>query len=174
MDVAYSEGISGTILMETSNKINSDFKTEFGLNLISADAMLDIPTGKKSSLQLSARKSINSVIETSPYKKYYDKAFQNSKILNDSENVINSNDEFSFYDINARWLYDINPNDNIRVNFLNFDNNLLFFENALINNIEESKRVAQPNGIWQEGLTTTEFGMINFRLIFKYALQITL
>lgn len=146
-DAIFSEGISGTILMETSNSVNNEFKTEIGLNLINADAMIDIPTSKNSSLQLSARKSINNLIETPTYKQYYDKAFQDSEILNDNENVIKSDDEFSFYDVNVRWLYEISPYDKIRVNFLNFDNNLLFFENAFVDGIEESKEssAAQRN-----------------------------
>ena len=138
-DADLSEGVSGTILMNTDHELATKTKTELGLNLINADVFFDTPIGESSSLQLSARKSINNLIETPTYKQYFDKAFQNTELLQDSENVIKSDDEFSFYDVNARWLYEITPYDKIRVNFLLFDNNLFFLENAIVEGVEESK-----------------------------------
>ncbi|MDT0552651.1 TonB-dependent receptor [Urechidicola vernalis] len=138
-DADLSEGVSGTILMNTDSELNTKTKTEIGLNLINADVFFDTPIGDQSSLQLSARKSINNLIETPTYKQYFDKAFQNTELLQDSDNVIKSDGEFSFYDVNARWLYEITPYDKIRVNFLLFDNNLFFLENAVVDGEEASK-----------------------------------
>ncbi len=133
------DGVSGTILMFTDDELTHKLKTSIGINLINADAFLDIPLGKKSSVQVSTRKSISNWIKTPSYKQYFEKAFQNTEVVNNSENVINSDDEFSFYDVNMRWLYQMTPNDKIRVNLLNFSNELFFLENAFVSGLEESK-----------------------------------
>ena len=110
-NASLSEGVSGTILMNTDQEVSHEFEAEVGLNLINADALLNIPTSKNSSLKLASRKSINGLIKTPTYQQYFDKAFQNSEVVNGSENVIHSDDDFSFYDVNARWLYDISDSD---------------------------------------------------------------
>lgn len=135
----YTDGVSGTILMHTDSKVNQEFSAEIGLNLINADALIDMPIGQKSSVQLSARKSINELWKTPTYEQYFDRIFQNTEVIDGSEDVINTDDEFSFYDINARWLYDITPDDNIRVNLLRFSNDLVFLENAIVDGEEESR-----------------------------------
>lgn len=159
-----SEGVSGTILMNTEGQLTEKIKTEVGLNLINADVFLDMPIGEKSSIQLSGRKSINNLVETPTYKQYFDKVFQNTELLQDSENVIKSDDEFSFFDINVRWLYEITPYDKIRVNFLLFDNNLFFLENAVVSDEEASKESSATqknlaggiayNRIWNDWFST--------------------
>ena len=170
----YTNGVSGTIDMRTENEVNTQLKGGIGLNLINLDGYLDIPIGN-SSLQLSARKSINEVFETPTYKQYFDKAFQDTEVVNSNNNVINSNDKFSFYDTNLRWIYDLNDYDQLSVNFMNSHNNLVFLENALINNVSESREssVTQNNlaaGInytrkWNKYLKTTlQFYGSNYNL----------
>lgn len=182
-DANYSEGVSGTILMETDQLLTTKTTTEIGLNLINADVFVDAPIGDKSSVQLSARKSINNFIETPTFKQYFDKVFQNTELLQDSENVINTDDEFSFFDVNVRWLYEITPYDKIRVNFLLFDNNIFFLENAIVDGEEESKESSASqknlaggityNRVWNDWFTTglqlysTKYNLesINFDII---------
>lgn len=134
-----SEGVSGTVLMTTSQKVSKEFSAEVGLNLINADALIDLPISKKSSIQLAGRKSINSIVKTPTYKQYFDKAFQNSEVVKGSENVIHSDDDFSFSDLNVRWLYDITDYDKLSMNFILFNNNVVFSENAIVDGVEESK-----------------------------------
>lgn len=134
-----TDGVSGTILMRTNSEVNHSFAAEFGLNMINADALVDFPIGNNSSVQLSARKSINEVWQTPTYKQYFDKAFQDTEVIEGSEDVLNTDDEFSFYDVNVRWLYDPTGDDKIRVNLLKFSNNLVFLENAIVDDVEQSK-----------------------------------
>lgn len=159
-----TDGVSGTILMFTDDKLNHKFKTAIGLNLINADALLDIPLGKYSSVQLSARKSISDFLQTPTYKQYFEKAFQNTEVVNNSENVINSNDKFSFYDVNIRWLYHLSQYDKIRINLLTFNNKLFFLENAFVGGNEESRESSASqnnlaagifyNRIWSDRFST--------------------
>jgi hypothetical protein len=138
-DANLSEGVSGTILMNTDQKVSHEFEAEFGLNLINIDALLNVPIAHNSSLKLASRKSINNLIKTPTYQQYFDKAFQNSEVVNGTENVIHADDDFSFYDLNVQWLYDVTIYDKISANFILFNNNLVFSENALIDGVEESK-----------------------------------
>ncbi len=171
-------GVSGTIFMFTDDELTHKLKTAVGINLINADILLDIPLGENSSVQISGRKSISDWVETPPYKQYFEKAFQNTEVVNNSENVLNSNDEFSFYDINIRWLYHITPYDNIRVNLLAFSNKLLFLENAFVSGQEESKEsnVSQNNlaaGIFYNRIWNDRFSTDLQFYTTKYLLEST-
>ena len=53
-DAKYSDGVSGTIAMKTDDKISNKFAANIGVNFINADALIDIPLGSKSSLQLAS------------------------------------------------------------------------------------------------------------------------
>ncbi len=130
---SYGDGVSSVIAMNTSNKINTELTTSLGLNMISIDGYLDTPLGKKSSLQLSARKSISELLKTPTYDQYFDKAFQNSEVVNRMGNMFSSDDEFSFYDISLRWLYQLSPKDLLKANALIIRNELIFKENVILN-----------------------------------------
>ncbi|WP_143915350.1 TonB-dependent receptor [Aquimarina algiphila] len=152
---SYGGGVSSIISMNTSNEINKERDISLGINMISIDGYIDTPLGKKSSLQLSMRKSISEVLETPTYTQYFDKAFQDSEVLNTTDNTFNTNDDFSFYDISLRWLYQLTPQDLIKVNALVIRNNLDFQENATINqvNIARESNVNQNNStgsIWYQ------------------------
>ena len=134
--VDLTDGVSGTIAMKTDTKINHTFNGSIGINFINSDGFIDMPLGKKSSLQLSARKAINEWVSTTPtYKKYFDRILQDTEV----NTVIDQNISFDFHDISSRWLYDISDKDQLRINFLNVDNRLVFNETATVNDLETSK-----------------------------------
>ena len=146
----YGDGVSSVIAMNTSNEIQQHPDASVGLNMISTDAYIDLPLGTKSSLQLSARKSISEVLETPTYKQYFDKAFQDSEVVNRMENMFTTDDEFSFYDISARWLYQVSPKDLLKANALIMNNDLVFEENATLNEMI----VARESSAEQNNLAT--------------------
>jgi len=135
----YSDGISGTIAMQTDERINQKFVGSIGSNLIDANTFFDIPLGKKSSLQIAGRKSINDLVNTPTYEVYFDRISQDTEIENNETSVINSDQQFSFYDTTLRWIYRPSDNDLLRVNFININNELIFTENATIENEMESR-----------------------------------
>ena len=134
-DVAFTDGVSGTIAMYTEKKLNNSFKGNLGLNLIDANGFADVPLGKKSSLQLAARKSISNFTKTPTYDQFFKRISQNNELQND----INSDKEFDFYDASLRWIYKINESNELRLNFINVSNNLVFNENGIINAAETSR-----------------------------------
>jgi hypothetical protein len=138
-NVDLTEGVSGTISMKTDTKVNNSFSGNIGINFINSDGFVDVPIGKSSSIQVSARKAISDVLETPTYNSYFERIFQDTEVENNSAALINSNKHFDFYDTSMRWIYNITDDDQIRVNFLHANNELIFNENAIINQVEESK-----------------------------------
>ncbi len=136
--VDYTDGVSGTIVMKTDTEINNTLTGSIGLNFINVDGFVDVPLGEKSSLQVAARKAISNLVETPTYTQYFKRILQDTEVLNPTE-VSNSDIKFDFYDTSLRWLYNITDKDQIRVNFLNVNNELVFNENAKIDLIETSK-----------------------------------
>lgn len=132
--VNLTDGVSGTILMETEGEINRDLKGNFAMNFIDASAYSDIPIGESSSLQLAFRKSISNFWETPTYSEYFDRISQETEITDNTDQVINSDIEFDFYDASARWLYTPTDRDEIQLNFILASNELIFDENAQVNN----------------------------------------
>lgn len=163
--VSYTDGVSGTIAMHTSEELTTDFNANVGLNLIDANAFADIPIGKKSSLQVAGRKALSDFFKTPTYNEFFDRISQNTEVQNNIGNTINSDKSFDFYDTSFRWIYQISDKDILRVNFINVSNNLEFNENAFINNVQKSRESSlSQNSIagaiyynrqWNKNLQTT-------------------
>ncbi|MGK0252915.1 MAG: hypothetical protein ACI9OE_000368 [Mariniflexile sp.] len=164
-DVSYTDGVSGTIAMQTEQEVNNKFNAIVGVNLTDANAFIDTPTGKSSSVQIAARKSISDFIETPTYNAFFDRISQNTEVANNSLNITNTDKTFDFYDASLRWIYKISDKDELRINFINVYNELQFNENAVVNNIEESRKstlkqnsiagALHYNRIWNDKLQTT-------------------
>lgn len=151
--VNYTDGVSGSILMYTDKQLNQKFKAEIGVNLINVDALLDVPLGKKSSIQIASRKSINEWIHTSTYQQYYDKVFQNTEVVKNFDKSNTSDEVFSFYDLNARWLFRPTEKDKVGVNLLTLGNEINFLENVTIRNQE----ISRESGASQNNLAASAY-----------------
>lgn len=139
-DVTYTDGVSGTIHMQTERKLNSEFEGIFGINFLNAELFTDIPIGKKSSLQVSTRKSLDDLVRTPTYNVYFDRVTQETEAQDNTEEVSNSDQEFDFNDVSLRWLYKPTEKDVIRLNFILIDNNLSFNETAVVEEIERTRQ----------------------------------
>ncbi|WP_431135270.1 TonB-dependent receptor plug domain-containing protein [Psychroserpens mesophilus] len=137
---ALTDGVSGTISMETSSQINAKFKGSLGVNFIDTNGFADIPLGKKSSLQIAARKSISDFAKTPTYTNFFNRISQYTEVENNTSNISNSEQEFDFYDTSLRWIYNLSDKDQIRVNFLNTYDKLRFNESSLISTTETSRQ----------------------------------
>lgn len=137
--VDFTDGVSGTISMKTNEAINPKLKGNIGVNLVSADGFVDAPIGKRSSVQVAARKALSDFIETPTYDEYFDRIAQDTEVASNVNTIINSDQKFDFYDASVRWIYEISDNDRIRLNFINTSNELVFDENRIIDTGEESR-----------------------------------
>ena len=138
-DVTQTDGVSGTIAMETEQTINTKFKGSIGVNFIDANGFVDTPIGKRSSIQVAARKSISDFIETPTYSNFFDRISQNTEVENNQSDIINSDESFDFYDASLRWIYKISDQDELRVNFITVANELQFNENEVEGTVETSR-----------------------------------
>ncbi len=137
--VSYTDGVSGTISMQTNHEVNHEFKGVAGLNLTDANGFADIPISESSSIQIAARKSISDFIETPTYTAFFDRISQNTEVASNFMAITNTNETFDFYDTSLRWIYNFSDKDKLRVNFINSQNRLQFNENAVIDFEEESR-----------------------------------
>jgi len=130
--VQYGDGVSSVINIQTKNKISNSFIGGAGFNLLSGDLYGHLPLSDKVSLQFSGRRSTTDIIKTPTYNRFFDKVFQDSEVKdNDNtpndENIIR-NEDFYFYDFTGKLLYDINPNQKVRLSFINTNNHLRYTE----------------------------------------------
>ncbi|MFC4721679.1 carboxypeptidase-like regulatory domain-containing protein [Geojedonia litorea] len=160
-----SDGVSGTIDIKSSDRIATEFKASLGLNLIEVNGLVDIPISKNASLQISGRRSYSDLVKTHTSDHYFEKAFQNTEVFKNENNVISENDNFRFFDIEAVLNYDITENDKLKVGFITMKNDFSFFESAFILNEEESKESTSEQSnmgiglnyshIWNDKFNTT-------------------
>jgi hypothetical protein len=163
-DASYTDGVSGSIMMQTEKKVNDTFNGVLGINLTDANGFIDLPISTKSSLQIAARKSISDVIETPTYTAFFDRIAQNTEVSTNNTTITNSNQTFDFYDTSLRWIYNLSDKDELRLNFINVYNELQFDENALVNNeaISRESNLTQNsiagsikyNRIWSQNFQT--------------------
>ena len=139
-DVALTDGVSGTIHMQTDKQIDSKFNGVFGLNFLNAELFSNIPIGNKSSLQIASRKSLDDFVRTPTYDVFFERVTQDTEAENNVNNVTNSNQEFNFYDASLRWLYEPTDKDFVRLNLILINDNLGFNETAGINGIPRTRR----------------------------------
>jgi hypothetical protein len=163
----YGDGISSIIDMHLPDDIDDEFNAGLGFNLINADGYAKIPLSSKTELQLSTRRSITDLINTSTYDQYFKRIFQDSDFSKskNSTNSISQNESFYFYDITAKFLYDISKTDKLRFHFLNVNNSLNYDEQSTINDRDEAlnSKLSQRNSAisatytrdWNNSLSTT-------------------
>ncbi|MGE5943057.1 MAG: TonB-dependent receptor plug domain-containing protein, partial [Flavobacteriales bacterium] len=161
----YGDGVSSIIDMQLSNNIDNELKIGAGFNLINADAYAKIPLSNKTELQLSARRSVTDLFITPTYDQYFKRIFQDSDLSKSNSSSISKNEDFYFYDIAAKFLYDITKKDKFRFHFLNVNNDLVYEEQSTENNQSEAfnSKLSQQNlatGItyirdWNDYISTT-------------------
>lgn len=132
---SYDEGVSGTIDMRQQDYQVKEPEFSAGLDMLSADITAKIPVTKKFSFILGARHSINNLVKTPTYKSYYNRAFAHTEVRlvqPGSDTTIDTYNDFSFYDVSARLLYDLSEKDQLRLSALYNRNSIEFEERATI------------------------------------------
>lgn len=174
-NASYTDGVSGTISMNSETKLNPKTTASIGFNLVDLNGYLNLKISDKSSVEFAARKSLNDFLKTPTFNRYFERITQSPDFENNTSNILNTNEDFDFNDFSLRWLYEVSPKDNLRLNFINAANKLVFDENTIINNIERSResKLTQYSiagslfyqRIWNEKLTTTaEFYETDYKL----------
>lgn len=128
----YGESVSGVIDMQAENTVAKSFNGKATLNLLHANAFVNIPITSNFSLLLAGRRSLNDLYQTPIYSSYSERVFQDTEITNvltsDTQSSITTDEDFTFFDVTAKALWDISPKDKLRFSFLFIDNALQFTE----------------------------------------------
>jgi hypothetical protein len=74
--------------MSTNDKVGTTISGGGGVNLISADAFVEIPLAENLELDISARRSITDVINTPTFSNYYQRSFQDTEISANSADKV--------------------------------------------------------------------------------------
>ncbi|GLU42900.1 TonB-dependent receptor [Muricauda sp. NBRC 101325] len=134
----YGDRVSGVIDISTEDKAVTKITGGLGLDGLSGDGFFKMPLSKKSSLSVFARRSFSDVYKSPTYEAYAKKIFRNTGTITDSNgNPLNvttdddytyktSDNDFRFYDLNAKYIYQPNAKDKISVSALMTRNRTLF------------------------------------------------
>lgn len=134
------DGVSSTIDIRSDDEVTKSFTGGAGINMIYVDLLAKIPISPKASVHLSTRRSIADIVETPTYNAYYDRAFRDTDVTNNSaSDTISADEKFHFYDFSVKFLYDISDKDKLRVSFLQVHNSIDYKETEMVNSAPESK-----------------------------------
>ncbi len=135
---AYGDRVSGIIDLSTDNGVAKELSGGLGIDGLSIDGYVKAPLSKKSSIAVYARNAYLDIYKTPTYEAYAKKIFNNSgRITDSSGNPLNVNsddgytydtseNEFRFYDVNAKYIYQPSPEDKISISALMTRNRTLF------------------------------------------------
>ena len=149
---ALTDGVSGTIAMETNSFLNQGTKGSIGANLIDGNGHIDTRLGKKASVQVAARKSIGDLVRTPTYAQYFDRIKQDTELEQNEAAVRNSDIAFDFYDASIRLLYHPSDKDKLRLNFILTTNEVLFDETSTVSGEERARQSRLEQGTLGAGL----------------------
>ncbi len=143
----FGESVSGVISMASNNDIAKNFRGGIGANLINANAFLELPINEKVGLQISGRSSINGIFQSPVYSNFSDRIFQDTEITNnqnsESFTEVLFQEDFYFFDVGGKVLWDPTEKDRVRVNFIAMENHFEFSERLLES--EETSRLEQKS-----------------------------
>jgi hypothetical protein len=122
------KAVSGTIDITSDNDLAEKLSGTLGLNMLNGDVLLKIPTSKRSSIHLSARRSYAGFIQTPTYNQYFSRAFRNTELFNSGVDSITQDAQFDFYDVSFNYLLELRDNDKFQLNFLTIQNELTYAE----------------------------------------------
>jgi hypothetical protein len=91
--------------MSTNDKVGTTISGGGGVNLISADAFVEIPLAKNLELDISARRSVTDVIIHPLLVTITREVFKTLKLV-PTVQIKNTNSDFYFYDYTAKLLFD--------------------------------------------------------------------
>lgn len=143
-DPYYGGRASGLIELSTMKKLPRKFESGVGVNMLAVDGYIKAPIGKRLGVLISARRSYTDILPTSTYRRYAERIYQQSEILQqevtfqvneDSAYVAQQIDNyFRFLDVNGKLLYELGDSSSISLSFLRTDNRL---DHYSVNRVDE-------------------------------------
>lgn len=127
----YGESISSVIdISSLSDDIESS-NYGIGTNLINGEFNAKIKTSKKSSFQISGRRSFTDLASSPTYDSYFDRVFQNTMVkdLSTNQNInYNTGEKFHFYDFTAQYQQKIGYRNELIFDAIGINNSLAIIQ----------------------------------------------
>ena len=146
-EARYGDGVSSLIDIKLPNIIsNEGLKVGAGVNLLNVDLTTTIPITKNIELQLAGRRSITDFVNTPTYNNYFERAFQDSDLdqIRNSNSILSQEEDFKFYDVYGKFIWDLNKNNKFKIVVLNIENELSYQE-SLVNSNRDQEFTNQLN-----------------------------
>lgn len=143
-NIKYGNHIAGVISMNSMDEVPQKQSTGFGVNMTAIDAFTTIPLTKKIGIQLSIRSSLSDFLKTPTMNNISTKVFQNTSIskgnLLAEQPYVEAKNDFSFLDMNTKFLYQLNEKNKITLQQILIHNSLDYsLQNFKINDIRSDK-----------------------------------
>ena len=174
--VQFGDAVSGTILLETDERVSEDVAMTIGTNLLYSDIGLELPLGSKASVELSGRRSTEDLYTAPIYHNFFNKSFSNTEVLDVARDSIEGvRDRFHFNDFALQINYKPDPRTSILLSGINVNNNLEFDEQGVQQNdlLTKTSRLSQNSQIGsltikrkqgQTARTTLQLGVSHYML----------
>lgn len=130
----YGNAVSGVITMESQFNDTQIATGSLGMNMLSADANITLPIGKKLTIQASGRRSIADVFTSPIVDAYMERTINNASF--DNDNSTTSSNNLIFYDATLNATYQHNKKHKLVAHSIFSFDDLLFttqFENDIEN-----------------------------------------
>jgi len=149
----FGERLSSVIDIQSTDKIEDQWKVDAGINALNADVYIKAPIVKKKlGLQLSGRKSYTEWLQTATFNALAEKVFQNTNFKN-----FDDSNKFQFEDYSAKLNYQPNENTDLSFTAIGIDNNLNFTTETETDGIQNQKMMIENQGYslhWNQKYTT--------------------
>ena len=144
-DAKYGGRVSGVVDITGKSGNRNDPSMSFGLNMISANASLEVPLGNKVRLFAAGRRAYTDIIQSDLYTKLFDKVIVTN--VTDGIDTDEIDPDFHFYDHNSKITFQ--PNNKNLLSFSMYsgkdDLNLAFSEDFEDGNVESNENNSWGN-----------------------------
>lgn len=162
----FSESVSGVISMKSDSDIPDQVSGAASVDFISTQFYAKIPASERFGFHVSGRTSINTGLGNPVYNEFFQRVFQNTVVTNfrtnSTEGLRSTDEDFNFYDINGKAIWELTNKDKLQYNFLTIFNKLNFTERftgetSLSKNVSELKQQTLVHGLSWEREWTKQF-----------------
>ncbi|WP_379953242.1 TonB-dependent receptor domain-containing protein [Dokdonia sp. R78006] len=142
----YGDGVSGVLKIGLEDSLSNEKSGSISANLLHVKGFARLPLTKKATLLLSARRSHTDITDTPTYRSYTNRIFQDTDLeMSGNLPVSASNINFFFYDISAKYIYNISDRDYLSVSATTLFNKLEYDENTTATGVFARSGIDQGN-----------------------------
>ncbi len=163
-DAKYGGRVSGVVDITGKSGSTNYTKGNFGINMVSTNATIEIPIGQKVSLLFSTRRAYSDIIQSSLYKKLFNISRNNDEQIKrpfENAKLDAIEPQFYFYDFNSKITYRPSRKDNIALSIYGGKDNLSGDKTDSISDVARQisfKETLTENTVWGNNGVSIRWG----------------